>query len=149
MPEYCTPYLPQNSESLPSRPLHSHHHETVYRGPNPTLLAFTKGDPREFARLQVALENLLPEDAIERFKYQILVAHLQYETALLIADLYINSPQPYADTMASLTKHYGQPHQLALRKIEDLLYTPNIACCHTGRFKRFTLKVRALVGMLD
>lgn len=35
-------------------------------------------EPREFARLKVALENPLPEDATEHIKYQILVDHLQY-----------------------------------------------------------------------
>lgn len=35
-------------------------------------------EPREFARLKVALENPLPEDATEHIEYQILVDHLQY-----------------------------------------------------------------------
>lgn len=52
---------------------------------------FTTGDLREFARLKVALEKLLPEDATVRFKYQILVDHLRYVEALLIQDSYTNS----------------------------------------------------------
>lgn len=73
-------------ESLPSRPLPSYHPETVSRGPQPTIHVFTTGDPREFATLTVVLENLLPEDATERFKYRILVDHLKYEEVLLRAD---------------------------------------------------------------
>ncbi|KAK7880872.1 hypothetical protein WMY93_032490 [Mugilogobius chulae] len=121
----------------------------VYRGPKPTIPPFTKGDPREFARLKVALENLLPEDATERFKYQILLDHLKHEDALLIADSYINSAQPYTDTMSSLTERYGQPHQLALRKIADLMESSSIARGDTAGFKRFALRVRALVGLLE
>ncbi|KAK9536063.1 hypothetical protein VZT92_005877 [Zoarces viviparus] len=145
-PEYCEPYTPPRRESLPSRPLPSH---TKRLCPKPQIPAFTKGDLREFARLKVALENLLPLDATERFKYQILVDHLKYGEALLIADSYTNSLQPYTDTMASLIDHYGQPHQLALRKIADLMDFPNIARGDTCGFKQFTLRLRELVGMLD
>lgn len=123
--------------------------EKIYRGPKPTIPDFTKGDPREFARLKVSLDNLLPEDATERFKYQILLEHLKFEDALLIADSYINSGRPYSDTMASLAEQYGQPHQLALRRIADLMDDPTIRSHDANGFKRFALKVRALVGMLD
>lgn len=83
------------------------------------------------------------------FKYQILVDHLKYEEALLIAYSYTNSPQPYTETMASLTEHYGQPHQLALRKIAELMDAANITRGDMCGLKLFALKVRALVGMLD
>ena len=123
--------------------------EYVYRGPKPKIPDFSKGDPREFARLKTSLDNLLPPDATERFKYQILVDHLKFEEALLIADSYTNSATPYTDTMASLTEHYGQPHQLALRRIADLMEAPSIRSHDTAAFKSFALRVRALVGMLD
>lgn len=135
-PEYCAPYIAPRHASLPSWLLPSQQHETVYCGPKPSILAFSKGHPREFARLKVALDNLLPEDAKERFKYtsstlhsrlQILVDHLKYEEALLIVDFYSSSLQPYTDTMNSLTEHYGQPHQLALRKIANLMEAQSIA----------------------
>lgn len=122
--------------------------EYIYRGPQPTIPDLNRGDPREFARLKTSLENLLPHDATERFKYQILVDHLKFEEALLIADSYTNSTQPYTDTMASLTEHYGQPHQLALRRIADLMEAPNIRSQDITAFKGFALRVRALVGML-
>ncbi len=100
---------------------HNPQREKVYRGPKPTIPDFTKGDPREFARLKISLDNILPEDATERFKYQILLDHLKFEDALLIADSYTNSKRPYSDTMASLAEQYGQPHQLALHHIADLM----------------------------
>lgn len=68
--------------------------ESTYRGPAPTIPNFVKPDPREFSRLRIALENILPADATERFKYQILVDHLKLEEALLIADSYCNSLYP-------------------------------------------------------
>ena len=148
-PQYCPPYSPSCSSKEPHELFTTIQHEKVYRGPKPKIPAFTKGDPREFSRLKVALENLLPEDATERFKYQILLDHLKHEDALLIADSYTNSAQPYTNTMASLTERYGQPHQLALRKIADLMESPNISRGDTTGFKRFALRVRALVGLLE
>ena len=67
----------------------------------------------------------------------------------MIADSYTNSRQPYSYTMATLTEHYGQPHQLALRRIAELMEAPNIRTNDTGAFKKFALQMRALVGMLD
>lgn len=94
------------------------------------------------------LKNLLPYDATEQFKCQILLEHLKFEEALLIADSYSNSRYPYTQTM-HLTEHYGQPHQLALQKIADLMDGPNIRSGDTQAFRRFALRVRVLVGMLD
>ncbi|XP_023811350.1 uncharacterized protein LOC111947519 [Oryzias latipes] len=123
--------------------------EKTYRGPLPSIPEFTRGDPRQFARLKLALDNILPADATERFKYQVLCDHLKFEEALLVADSYSNSPRPYSDTMASLTKHYGQPHQLSLHRIAELMDEPNIRSNDTSGFRKFALRVRALVGMLE
>ncbi|XP_024120489.2 uncharacterized protein LOC112141569, partial [Oryzias melastigma] len=100
--------------------------EQVYRGPKPTISKFNHPDPSEFARLRIALENLLPSDTTELFKYQILVDHLRLEEAKLIADAYLNSPTPYTDTMRALYNKFGQPHQLALKKIASVLEAPEI-----------------------
>ncbi|XP_073769332.1 uncharacterized protein [Danio rerio] len=123
--------------------------ERSYRGPKPSIPDFTCDDPREFARLRISLENILPPDATERFKYQILVDHLKFEEPLLIADSYSNSFFPYSDTMASLIQHYGQPHQLALRRIAELMDGPTIRSGDSVGFRKFALRVRALVGMLE
>ncbi|RXN13640.1 guanine nucleotide-binding subunit alpha-12 isoform X2 [Labeo rohita] len=100
--------------------------EYVYRGPAPTIPKFSRPDPGEFARLRIALKNLLPPDGTELFKYQILVDHLKFEEARMIADAYLNSPTPFTDTMAALHDKFGQPHQLALRKIAGVLESPDI-----------------------
>lgn len=88
-----------------------------YRGPKPSLPYLVHKDPSEFALLKLALHNLLPGDASELFKYQILVDHLQLEEARLIADSFLHSPYPYTETMAALTDKFGKPLQLALSKI--------------------------------
>lgn len=121
----------------------------MYKGPTPTIPDFTHPNPREFSRMKIALENLLPDDADERFKFQILMDHLKVEEALLVADSYCNSKFPYSDTMAALNKQYGQPHQLALQRIAELMDGPNIATGDTKAFRLFALRVRSLVGLLE
>ncbi|KAL6480220.1 hypothetical protein MHYP_G00112530 [Metynnis hypsauchen] len=44
--------------------------EQYYRGPQPTIPNFRNKDPSEFACLKMALDNLLPPDSTELFKYQ-------------------------------------------------------------------------------
>ncbi|XP_077351805.1 uncharacterized protein LOC144001182 [Festucalex cinctus] len=166
-----TPYVrPPQPFQLPSRPTgpsarpipfevpHSHgamHHmqpsfpEPVYRGPQPTIPKFSLPDPSEFARLRIALENLLPSNATELFKYQILVDHLKLEEARLIADAYLNSPTPYTDTMMALNDKYGQPHQLALKKIASVLDGPEVRRGGPAAFQRFALQVQSLLGLLQ
>lgn len=69
----------------------------------------------EFSRLKLALANLLPADAIELFKNQILVDHVKLEEACLIG--FINLPRPYTDTMAALAEKFGQPNHVALKSL--------------------------------
>ncbi|KAG7497028.1 hypothetical protein JOB18_030229 [Solea senegalensis] len=140
---YESPRYSQHRMFSPSRS------ERTYRGPTPTIPYFVNEDPREFTRLKIALDNLLPRDATQQFKYQILLDHLKLEEALLIADSYCSSPYPYSDTMYALNEQYGQPHQLALKRIAQLMDEPNIKSGDTKSFRKFALKVRALVGMLN
>ncbi|XP_026094149.1 uncharacterized protein LOC113066497 [Carassius auratus] len=123
--------------------------EQMYRGPTPTIPDFVYPNPREFSRLKIALENILPATATERFKFQILTDHLKLEEAQLIADSYSHSQQPFTKTMAALDQQYGQPHQLALQRIAELMDGPNIASGDIKTFRLFALKVRSLVGMLE
>ncbi|XP_024117364.1 uncharacterized protein LOC112138933 [Oryzias melastigma] len=51
--------------------------------------------------------------------------------------------------MASLTEMYGQPHKLALQRINEVLAEPPIRSGDSKGFRLFALKVRALVGMLE
>ncbi len=122
--------------------------EYVYRGPTPSIPKFSRPDPSEFARLRIALENLLPPDGTELFKYQILVDHLKLDEAKLIADAFLNSPTPFTDTMVALHEKFGQPHQLALRKIASVLEAPDVRHGDTIAFQKFALQVQSLVGLL-
>ncbi|RXN18778.1 guanine nucleotide-binding subunit alpha-12 isoform X2 [Labeo rohita] len=103
----------------------------------------------EFSRVKLALSNLLPVDAPELFKYQILVDHVKLEDACLIADSFINSPRPYTDTMAALTEKFGQPHHVALKRIAAVMDSPEIKRGDLAAFERFSLHVQSLVGMLQ
>ena len=123
--------------------------EKIYRGPTPTIPSLNSSNPMEFARLKIALENILPKDATERFKFQILTDQLQFEEALLVADSYTSSRYPYTDTMAALTRMYGQPHQLALQHIAELMDGPEIISGDVKAFHMFALRVRSLVSMLE
>ncbi len=103
-----------------------HQQVDAYCGPKPTIPDFVHEDPCEFARLKLALDNVLSPDASEHFKYQILTDHLKCEDALLIADSYRNSLFPFSDTMRALTEMHGQPQHLALKRISNLMNGPNI-----------------------
>lgn len=98
--------------------------------------------------MKLALENLLPADGTELFKYQILVDHLKLEEAKLVADSYLNSPTPYTDTMLSLNNRFGQPHQMALHKIASVMDAPDVRRGDPAAFERFALHVQSLVGLL-
>ncbi|RXN09555.1 guanine nucleotide-binding subunit alpha-12 isoform X2 [Labeo rohita] len=106
--------------------LHPDDSESTYHGPTPSIPDFITGDPSEFTRLKIALENLLPPDATELFRYQILMDHLRLDEACLVADSYLNSPFPYSDTMAALTERFGQPYKLALRRNPKVMDAPDI-----------------------
>lgn len=68
---------------------------------------------------------------------------------MLVADSYSNSDYPFTDTMAALNQQYGQPHQLALQRIAELMDGPNIQSGDIKSFRLFTLNVRSLVSMLE
>ncbi|XP_076847529.1 uncharacterized protein LOC143493189 [Brachyhypopomus gauderio] len=149
-PQQSAPFFPGGDSSFFQPPcLDEPLRETTYRGPKPTIPSLTSPDPREFARMKIALDNLLPVNGTERYKYQILTDHLQCEEASLVADSYCNSRQPYTDTMMALTKMYGQPHKLAVQRIAELMDSPNIRSGDVKSFRLFALNVRSLVGMLE
>lgn len=125
----------QRSSSLVAAP------EYTYRGPRPSIPKLTRRDPGEFARLKMALENLLPPESTELFKYQVLLDHLHLEEAKLIADAYLHSTTPFTDTMNALNDKLGQPHQLALRRIADVMDSPDIRRGDVVAFERFALQI--------
>ena len=122
--------------------------EITYRGPRPSIPNLTRRDPGEFARLKIALENLLPADSTELFKYQILLDHIHLEEAKLIADSYLHSLTPFTDTMNALNDRLGQPHQLALMRIAAVMDSPDIRRGDVAAFDKFALQIQSLVGML-
>ncbi|KAL7834760.1 hypothetical protein SRHO_G00290070 [Serrasalmus rhombeus] len=77
--------------------------QAIYQ-PQPTIAYFRNKDPSEFAHLKMALDNLLPSDSTELFKYQVLVDHLKIEEACVIADSYLHSSTTYTDTILALQK---------------------------------------------
>ncbi|RXN21410.1 hypothetical protein ROHU_023989 [Labeo rohita] len=140
---------PAHAEYSSDHLLPSSTQEKIYRGPAPTIPCLTSPDPREFSRLRIALENMLPDDVTERFKFQILTDHLKLEEALLVADSYSNSRFPFSNTMKALNRMYGQPHQLALQRIAELMDGANIRSGDVKAFRMFGLQVRSLVSMLQ
>eukprot|EP00064_Thunnus_orientalis_P017917 superscaffoldBa00003950_g18003 len=58
-----------------------------------------------------------------------------------------NSRHPYANTTAALNQQYGQPHQLALQWIAELMDGPHVMSGDTKAFRMFALKVRSLVSV--
>ncbi|XP_057186686.1 uncharacterized protein LOC130552431 [Triplophysa rosa] len=140
---------PHRARGLPQSPGAMSLGRGGYQGPAPRIPLFVHKDPMEFSRLKLALTNLLPADAPELFKYQILVDHVKLEEACLIADSFINSPRPYMDTMAALTEKFGQPHQVALKRIATIMDSPEIKRGDIAAFERFSLHVQSLVGMLQ
>ncbi|CAI5676833.1 unnamed protein product [Oreochromis niloticus] len=147
-----------SSDSVPSTPFSaSQMHrpsglaaapDMTYRGPRPSIPKLTRRDPGEFARLKMALENLLPSESSELFRYQVLLDHLHLEEAKLIADAYLYSATPFSDTMNALNDRLGQPHQLALRRIAAVMDSPHIRRGDAAAFERFSLHIQSLVGML-
>ncbi|CAI5649659.1 unnamed protein product [Oreochromis niloticus] len=122
--------------------------DLTYRGPHPSIPKLTRCDPGEFARLKMALENLLPPESSELFRYQVLLDHLHLEEAKLIADAYLHSATPFSDTMNALNDRLGQPHQLALRRIAAVMDSPDIHRGDAAAFERFSLHIQSLVAML-
>lgn len=113
----------------------------IYRGLQPTIPDFTCRDPGAFACLKLALNNLLPGEATELFKYQVLVGHLKLIDARLIADSFLNSSTPYSLHIYPLQIHpqplvnsSGRPHELALTKIAAIMDASNVQTGDTVGF---------------
>ncbi|KAF7656543.1 hypothetical protein LDENG_00039930 [Lucifuga dentata] len=51
--------------------------------------------------------------------------------------------------MAALHEKFGQPHQLALKKIASVLEAPDVRRGDTVAFQKFALQVQSLVGLLE
>ncbi|KAI2668771.1 hypothetical protein H4Q32_005566 [Labeo rohita] len=147
-PPFCYSQPHTTPANFPGTQANTARQEILYRGPQPTIPDFSRRDPSEFARLKLALTNLLPDEATELFKYQVLVDHLKLADARLIADSFLNSSTPYSDTLAALTERFGRPDQLALSKIATIMDASDVQSGDTVGFERFVLQIQALVGFL-
>lgn len=50
--------------------------------------------------------------------------------------------------MMTLNEKFGQPHQLALKRIAMVMDSPDIRCGDVAAFDKFSLQIQSLVGML-
>ncbi|XP_034095661.1 uncharacterized protein LOC117562007 [Gymnodraco acuticeps] len=85
----------------------------------------------------------------EDYKYQILLDHLTFPSALQVAKRYINSPTPYTSAMQTLTQRYGQPRQLVQGELKAILNAPAVKTGDYQAFEDFAASVGTLVGMLN
>ncbi|XP_040920966.1 uncharacterized protein LOC121200005 [Toxotes jaculatrix] len=92
--------LPPAPALLNDRPRYSSRIEV------PSFPNFTQEDPHEFAMLKMALNNLLPPDEPELYKYHILLDHLHLSSARHIALSYAHDPRPYTMALAALEQQY-------------------------------------------
>ncbi|KAJ8409871.1 hypothetical protein AAFF_G00209120 [Aldrovandia affinis] len=117
----------------------------VYQGTATTHLSITKLQmlcryysglcPPRCQRVFIS-EDSLGEHSARGHRFQNLTDHLKLEKALLVADSYSNSRYPFSDTMEALIKIYGQPNQLVLQHIAELMDSPDIA---SGEVKAFRM----------
>ncbi|GAA6099305.1 uncharacterized protein LOC122148653 [Tachysurus ichikawai] len=83
--------------------------EGCYRGPPPMTLYIMHEDPREFSRLQLALEKILSDDAI-KFKFQILLD----QKVILLPPIVIARDWASVKLPFDLKAHNGFPFQDSL-----------------------------------
>lgn len=122
--------------------------ERTYHCLTTKIPSLTSPDPRQFMRMRIALEDVFSEDATERYKFQILTDHLKCEEALLMANLFTSSTQPYTEAMKVLTNMYGQPDRIITQEIRALVNGPDIQTGDKQAFFIFVLRVRSMVEML-
>lgn len=60
----------------------------------------------------------------------------------------MRTSMPFQDTMAALNDKFGQPHQIALRRISVVMDAPDVKRGDLDAFERFALQIQSLVGML-
>ncbi|XP_063321729.1 uncharacterized protein LOC134619834 [Pelmatolapia mariae] len=119
--------------------------------PKPKLTVFSSGKESDFLMLKKGLDSLLgPHKHLsEDYKYQILLDHLTFPSALQVAKRYVNSQTPYTSAMQALTQRYGQPRQLVQGELKAILNAPPVRAGDYQAFEDFATAVGTLVGMLS
>lgn len=77
--------------------------------PKPKIPDFTTDTERKFANLKLALDKLLEPypELSEKYKYHVLLKHLQFPEAQMIRQSCRHDPTPYTAAMHALQLQYG------------------------------------------
>ncbi|KAK0132488.1 Gag-Pro-Pol polyprotein [Merluccius polli] len=97
----------------------------------------------------MALSNLLDPGESEQYKYHLLLDHLKVDQARRLALAYVHAQDPYTQAIQALDERYGQPRQLALRELRAIMEMPAIRIGDGRGLDQFSLRVQALVGLLQ
>lgn len=118
--------------------------------PRPSLPVFESGLESDFALLKLALDNVLDSNLhlSEQHKYQVLLGHIKFPSALQLAKAYMHDPAPYTHAMQALQDKYGQPRQLVQSELGAILNAPAFKMGDVDAFDTFALSIQSLVGML-
>lgn len=109
---------------------------------------FTREDEMQYRMLRMALDNLLDANKSEHFKYHVLLHHLKVGQARKLALGYSYTANPYTQALHALDERYGQPRQLVLKELKNIMGLPHIRAGDGHALDNFALRVQALVGLL-
>ncbi|KAL3977711.1 MFS transporter (organic anion transporter) [Sarotherodon galilaeus] len=121
----------------------------VYKLEGPSFPDLTSEDEIQYRLLRMALTNLLDPHETEHFKYHVLLDHLKVDQAKRLALAFSYAPDPYTQAIKALDERYGQPRQLALKELRNILELPPIRAGDGRTLDNFALRVQALVGLLS
>ncbi|KAL3976382.1 hypothetical protein ACER0C_022268 [Sarotherodon galilaeus] len=139
------PLVPITASS--SHPVSTRTH--VYKLEGPSFPDLTREDEIQYRLLQMALTNLLDPHETEHLKYHVLLDHLKVDQAKRLAISFSYAPDPYTQAIKALDERYGQPRQLALKELRNILELPPIRAGDGRTLDNFALRVQALVGLLS
>ncbi len=106
-------------------------------------------DEMQYRMLRMALSNLLDPNESEHFKYHVLLDHLKVDQAKRLGPAFSFAPDPYTQAINALDERYGQPRQLALKELKNVLDLPSIRAGNGYALDNFALHVQAPAGLLS
>jgi len=121
----------------------------VYKLEGPSFPNLTREDEMQYRMLRMALSNLLDPNETEHFKYHVLLDHLKVDQAKRLALAFSYASDPYTKAIKALDERYGQPMQLALKELRNIMDLPPIRVGDGHALDNFSLRVQALVGLLN
>lgn len=102
----------------------------------------------QYRMLRMVLNNLLDPSESEHFKYHVLLDHLKVDQAKQLALAFSYALNPYTQAIKALDERNGQPRQLALKELRNIMDLPPITVGDGHALDNFALRVQALVGLL-